>query len=260
MSDKKEEIIAFIKANPNISAENFTVYKGAPCSRGTAEKIFNLTWSKIKENITNQPNGGSTVIERLLGYRTIDNAGCWNWTKSVTEAGYGRIRYNEKRWLVHRLSFSLFVRSIKENEIIRHKCDNRKCFNPEHLEAGSYSDNMIDLYSRKIVNKAKKLAKMPPTNQTIYERVQWYVDNGLSINECIKSHLKEQHTGYSRINYKGKEYRLSRLICSLNYDLEYEDQSWLNEHTCDNKFCINPDHQIPGTKVSNAKNYIKRHK
>jgi hypothetical protein len=28
--------------------------------------------------------------------------------------------------------------------IVRHKCDNRACINPEHLELGTYKDNVQD--------------------------------------------------------------------------------------------------------------------
>jgi len=70
---------------------------------------------------------------------------CWEWSGSCDKAGYGRITLDGKSLLTHRVSWEIHNgMKIPDGAFICHHCDNPSCVKPEHLYAGSHTDNMRD--------------------------------------------------------------------------------------------------------------------
>lgn len=88
------------------------------------------------------------ILLRLLENISIDSNNCWNWTKSMVNTGYGVIGSGRRTFLAHRTMWESIHGELAPTEFVLHKCDNRKCINPNHLFVGTHSDNMADMVSK----------------------------------------------------------------------------------------------------------------
>lgn len=73
---------------------------------------------------------------------------CWEWTGSVNNIGYGNISYGNRHWKSHRAAWILYKGPISDGMHVLHKCDNRRCVNPDHLFLGSHTENVRDMYRK----------------------------------------------------------------------------------------------------------------
>ena len=73
---------------------------------------------------------------------------CWVWTGASNDQGYGRLQVGDRLAYAHRVSYQLFVGDIPEGGQINHECHNEPCVNPDHLYAGTQSENVSDAINR----------------------------------------------------------------------------------------------------------------
>jgi hypothetical protein len=81
--------------------------------------------------------------------RTFANltTGCWEWKGPLDRDGYGRMTVSidgrPRKMSTHRLGF--YVDSgcfVLRPLVVAHKCGNRRCWNPDHLEAITQGENI----------------------------------------------------------------------------------------------------------------------
>lgn len=84
-----------------------------------------------------------------------DPSQCWPWLGAYA-AGYGGIRV-AGRWLyAHRLAWLLHRGPLPEGAHVLHRCDNKYCVNPSHLELGDQKKNTQDAWARGLIKKRSK--------------------------------------------------------------------------------------------------------
>jgi hypothetical protein len=83
---------------------------------------------------------------------------CWIWTGGKSPCGYGRVSFERKARLAHRISFYLSSGRMP-GPILRHSCDNPPCVRPEHLSEGTQKDNVQDALARGRIHISSECAR-----------------------------------------------------------------------------------------------------
>lgn len=94
-------------------------------------------------------------LEKILKNIKVTPTECWEWQKSTNSAGYGQLTVNKKYWTAHRYALSCTT-EVKETDVVRHKCHNTKCCNPEHLIVGTHKDNYEDSKDKHLSSSTKR--------------------------------------------------------------------------------------------------------
>lgn len=81
-------------------------------------------------------------------WRINPETGCWLWSLSLNEDGYGHVKVKGRHISAHRFSYQMTHGDIPTGMVVRHMCD-QPCVNPEHLCLGAQADNIRDMVIRR---------------------------------------------------------------------------------------------------------------
>jgi len=134
----------------------------------------------------------------------IDKKGCFICNSHhVNKHGYAVMSLNNKKTLIHRFIYQEMFEEIKQGMIVRHKCDNPTCINPEHLELGTQFDNVQDRVKRGRGTKGEKVPISVLTTEKVREIKRSF---GISTHEKIAKTFGVSITAIGDI-YRGKTWK-----------------------------------------------------
>ena len=131
--------------------------------------------------------------ERILRLIYVTEDGCWIWTGYRNPKGYGHVRHNGRKRLIHRITYEEIRGPVPEGLELDHLCRVRECCNPRHLEAVTHAENVrrgdLAAYRRGAeMRGAQQRAKTHCPQGHPYSGGNLYVqpDGGRKCRECMR--------------------------------------------------------------------------
>ena len=169
----------------------------------------------------------SSLEDRLWSRVTIrEEEDCWEWNGAHNSRGLpmfifsklDRASYDlklqfgtdsERGITAQRVMWGVIVGPVPYNKVVYHKCNNRNCMNPKHLELGSkqdQSDHRIDSERQAVGDSHGKSKLTPSEAREIYQRffedeitqselAQQYNIDDSTVSNIINGHIWSHSTG-----------------------------------------------------------------
>lgn len=151
-------------------------------------------------------------IRKVVRVPALGRGACWEWQASLTKGGYGRFvvggRKARRFDYAHIYAYTTFVGPVPDGLELDHLCRNRRCCNPDHLEAVTHQEN---------------LARSP-----IHPFFNADIRDALRQARPRRTHCKHGHalTADNRGN-NGRCKECNRLHAKRHYDSNRTNNEWL---------------------------------
>lgn len=85
---------------------------------------------------------------RIFARIEQSESGCWLYTGGISSSGYGVLSVKGRSAHAHRVAYEIRCGAIPDGQCVLHRCDVRRCINPDHLFLGTLADNNRDTMNK----------------------------------------------------------------------------------------------------------------
>src|SRR5687767_6523141 len=82
-------------------------------------------------------------VERFMSWVEFPQSGCWEWGSTKIYSGYAQFKVGGRNHFGHRWIFERLVSKVPSGLELDHRCRNRGCVNPWHLEVVTRTEQML---------------------------------------------------------------------------------------------------------------------
>lgn len=125
-----------------------------PAHRGWCKSHYMNWWRRGDPEAVGAP---ATLMERFWAKVERDPSGCWLWTASLADGGYGHFG----RWKAHRYAYETLVEPVPHGLDLDHLCRVRHCVNPSHLEPVTRAENLRRGTHKLSLAQRQEIARSP---------------------------------------------------------------------------------------------------
>lgn len=145
-----------------------------------------------------------SLKERLLSkISKKPESACWEWQGAITSRGYGSISiggkvgkgYSGRLESTHTASLFAFKGiAVPEGKVTNHRCENKKCINPGHLQVATVREN--NLYSDSPFSQNAAKTHCPQGHELFGSNVRIHKQRGTRI--CLTCRREKDRAARAR--------------------------------------------------------------
>lgn len=99
---------------------------------------------------------------RFWSYVSI-GGDCWEWQGAIGQGGYGYFFFQKRVVRAHRLALHFIDGApLRSRLVVRHRCNNPPCVNPDHLLLGTHAENTQDKMNSGHAKGQGRFTKLSP--------------------------------------------------------------------------------------------------